>query len=108
MRKRIGRVGIVIKRQPQRAPAILRGLTRWLARRGIATALDHQTAAIAGTPNGKGPRAEGRDRLALAGWADMIIVVGGDGTLLSVAREIGPSATPILGVNLGSLGFLTE
>lgn len=101
----IEKVGIVIKRQPAMARRILRPLVGWLRKRRVSWALDRQTASMAGLP---GEAAHGLDREELASKTDLIIVIGGDGTLLSVAREIGPSRTPILGVNMGSLGFLTE
>jgi len=101
----IRKVGIVIKRQPQRGQEILRELSRWLEKKQLEWAIDAQTASLLTGPRGS---AAGVPRPALASGCDMIIVIGGDGTLLSVARDIGASKTPILGVNLGSLGFLTE
>ena len=44
----------------------------------------------------------------LAGKVDMLVAMGGDGTILSTARSVGTSGTPILGINLGHLGFLTQ
>jgi NAD+ kinase len=76
-------------------------LVRWLKKRNVEPVLDHQTAALLG---GR----DGAERAEIARETDLIVVVGGDGTLLSVARSLGAARTPILGVNLGSLGFLTE
>ncbi len=101
-KRRIRTIGIVIKPQPPRATAILRQISRWLRRRGIEVCFDPQTAAL--MPR----RTEALDRATLASRCDAIVVIGGDGTLLAVAREMGASRTPILGVNMGSLGFLTE
>jgi NAD+ kinase len=101
-RPKIRSFGVVVKKHPTRAPKIVRSLLRWLSRRGVECHLDLQTAAIIrGGPGGL-------DREDLVTRSDAIIVIGGDGTLLSVARSLGSSTIPILGVNLGSLGFLTE
>ncbi|MGH9868370.1 MAG: NAD(+)/NADH kinase [Candidatus Polarisedimenticolia bacterium] len=95
-------IGLVFKTQPRRAAGILRKVVAWLDRHGVERILDVATAALMGRGT------SGMDRETMASRCDLIVVVGGDGTLLSVARDLGASRTPILGVNLGSLGFLTE
>lgn len=94
------RIGIIAKPRPE-AQAILQELLPWLRRRGKEVILDRDTAALAGL-------AEGIEKAAIPASADLLMVLGGDGTLLSVARFVGSREVPILGVNLGGLGFLTE
>lgn len=94
----LGSVGVVAKRAPA-AAAVAHELAEWLARRGHPVLLDPVTRAdIARTDLGE---------LTAAARCDLIVVLGGDGTLLSVARRHA-GGPPILGVNLGRLGFLTE
>jgi NAD+ kinase len=97
----IRRAGVVVKPRHRRSKEIAVGLTRWLERHEIEPLIDHQTAALLRGFNGT-------ERETMAASTDVLVVVGGDGTLLSVARSLGAARTPILGVNLGSLGFLTE
>jgi NAD+ kinase len=97
----VKRVGIVAKPHKPETLAVLRELLPWLEARGVESALDDEIAGLIGASGGQ-PRVE------LARLADLLIVLGGDGTLLSVARLIGARDVPILGVNLGALGFLTE
>jgi NAD+ kinase len=98
---KIRRVGVIVKPNHRLSRDVAGKLFRWLGRRGIEAMADPQTAGLL-------KRSDGRAREALAAAADLLVVVGGDGTLLSVARSVGSARTPILGVNLGSLGFLTE
>lgn len=53
-------------------------------------------------------RCPAKDRHALGAWADLIIVVGGDGTFLGAARDVAHNEVPMLGINRGRLGFLTD
>lgn len=101
MRRRVQRAGVVVKPRHRRSVEVASKLVRWLKKRNVEPVLDHQTAALLG---GR----DGAERAEIARETDLIVVVGGDGTLLSVARSLGAARTPILGVNLGSLGFLTE
>jgi NAD+ kinase len=93
-------VGVCLKpSQPQAAGAV-RGLVKWLQQRGLRVIADEEVAEATGEP--------AQPRALLAGQVDLVIVLGGDGTLLSVARAVSDRSVPILGVNLGTLGFLTE
>lgn len=97
----VKRVGIIAKPHRPEARAVLQDLLPWLEARGVDPILDIDTAVLAGRPAGQ-PKAD------VPGLADLLLVLGGDGTLLSVARLVGARDVPILGVNLGGLGFLTE
>jgi NAD+ kinase len=93
-------VGVAIKPGVPRAAAAARDLAKWLAQRGLAALFDPDAAAAVGEL--------GCARAALARRSDLIVVLGGDGTLLAVARSVEERPVPILGINLGTLGFLAE
>jgi NAD+ kinase len=102
----VRRVGIVAKSHLRAATPHLVTIGEWLAARGIEAIFETATAALM-------PSSAERkvlEKRALAAGSDMVLVLGGDGTLLSMANCIGEAGSniPILGVNFGSLGFLTE
>ena len=93
-------IGICVKPdQPQLAESV-ETLVAWLEQRGVEIRLDPHAAALRG--DAAAPLEEWIAKV------DLVVVLGGDGTLLAAAREIGDQAVPILGVNLGTLGFLAE
>jgi len=97
----VKRVGVIAKPHKPEARVVLQELLPWLESRGVEPILDEDTAGLAGRPSGQ-------RKADLPGLVDLLLVLGGDGTLLSVARLVGARDVPILGVNLGGLGFLTE
>ena len=102
-------VGVVAKTRLDRAASHLAQIASWLDERHLTTVFDPETAALA-TSAGTTARFETVDRDDLPRHVDMIVVLGGDGTLLGTAGRIAKAGSdiPILGVNFGSLGFLTE
>lgn len=94
-------IAIVSKPQKPELQGILRDLLGWIEQHGMKPVLDHTSACYL--------EQKGLAREYLPGeHPDLVVVLGGDGTLLSVARAFAQTSTPILSVNLGSLGFLTE
>ena len=93
-------INIVCKRKKGDALAVARTIIDRYGQ-SLSVALDEDTAEKIGY--GKAFELE-----HVAENADLIVVLGGDGTLLSVARQVRGRDVPILGVNLGGLGFLTE
>jgi NAD+ kinase len=100
-------VGIITKPRKPELNVMIPALVEWLARRSVQTVLDRETAgsldaAVRAKFEGAVlPRGE------LVARCDLLIVLGGDGTLLAAARHARTSGVPILAVNLGGLGFLT-
>ncbi|MBI3812975.1 MAG: NAD(+)/NADH kinase [Nitrospinae bacterium] len=95
------KIGVIAKIQHPLTGGALKGLIGWLKERGIEIYIDRETSGIIGEKSTY-------KRAEIPSLTELIIVLGGDGTLLSVARLIEDKDVPILGVNLGSLGFLTE
>jgi NAD+ kinase len=90
----------VVKRDRPEALELGGTLTGWLRDRRKKVFAEPAAAEVIG--------AEPVSRDELVRHVDLIVVLGGDGTLLGIARKVGRRETPILGINLGGLGFLTE
>ena len=103
----INRIGIVLKPHQHDALKTICDLTQWLSERGIEVVggpeiererVEHQT----GCPVKEVPTEK------LAAVVDLILVLGGDGTMIATARMIEDLEVPVLGINYGGLGYLTE
>ena len=99
---KIRRVGVVAKPDPRRARPVLKRLLQRMEKQRVRYLLDTEAADMLRRPG------DGVERSAMAGKVDLVLVAGGDGTILSVARSLGRSQVPVVGINLGGLGFLTE
>jgi len=98
----VKRVGVVAKPGAGEARAPIQELLEWLQARRLSAVLEKETAGLvpaASVPSVSKPE--------LPAQVDLLVVLGGDGTLLSMARAVGDLGVPLLGVNLGGLGFLT-
>jgi NAD+ kinase len=98
----IRKVGIISRPRPNDIAAVVPDLLKWLAQYKVEVFVDPETAAAASLPGHE------RRREELPRIADLLIVLGGDGTLLAAARLENERGVPILPVNLGGLGFLTS
>jgi NAD+ kinase len=94
------KIGIISKAGRTEPAEILKDFLPWLSNKGLEVFLDTETASLL--------KMKGYSRSEMPSLVDMIIVLGGDGTMLNVARLVCERGVPILGVNLGGLGFITE
>ncbi len=99
--KRITKVGVIANVSKPEAIATLRQLVSLLRARNIRVVAEIKTAPVCGCPISAKPLSN------LARSVDVLAAIGGDGTMLRVARGIDGLPTPIFGINLGGLGFLT-
>jgi NAD+ kinase len=97
----IKRVGIISKPKKAEIREIVPPLLQWLRERKIEASIDRETGSIIESSEKSLTRNE------MPSQVDLLIVLGGDGTLLATARAINRKQVPILAVNLGGLGFLT-
>ena len=99
---RVRSVGIISRPRREEIAAVVPPLLAWLEHRGIQVVCDQETVSCLSQAR------PGQPREQLPASADLLIVLGGDGTLLAAARLMAEHNVPVLPVNLGSLGFLTS
>ncbi len=97
----IKRIGVIAKEEAAKAIEVSRKIVHWLQERGLEAVFPSDIARVLGEK-------EGYTKTQIPSLSDILIVLGGDGTLLSAARVVEDHDVPILGVNIGGLGFLTE
>ena len=97
----IKRIGIISKPKKTEIREIVPSLTQWLRERNVEVFIDKETASLLESAE------KSLSRNEMPSQVDLLVVLGGDGTLLAAARALNRKPVPILAVNLGGLGFLT-
>jgi NAD+ kinase len=95
-------IGIISRPRRSNLPIVVPPLLKWLQTRGVQTIYDEETAGALPDVS------KGRTRQSVADASELLLVLGGDGTMLTAARLAAPRGIPILPINMGSLGFLTS
>jgi NAD+ kinase len=95
-------IGIISRPRRSNLVEVVPPLLEWFKKRGVPAVYDTETATA--LKNGS----LGKSRQQVAEESDLLLVLGGDGTILATAREATPRGIPILPINMGSLGFLTS
>jgi NAD+ kinase len=95
-------IGILSRPRRAQLSVVVPPLLKWLEARGVTAVFDEETAAA--LPDAS----QGKSRTVVADLAQLLLVLGGDGTMLAAAHLAAPRGIPILPVNMGSLGFLTS
>ena len=104
MSQRFRHAAVVGKFQSQGVGPLVAEIAQFIAEQGLEVSVQRETAAAAGLA----------DRYPTLGTAELglrcvlAVVIGGDGTMLGIARELAPHAVPLIGINQGRLGFITD
>ena len=103
MASRFRHAALVGKYNAQGMRSVLDDIARFLIRQGLEVSLEHDTALNTGiTDHGALSAAQ------IGQQCDIAVVVGGDGTMLGIARQLSRFGTPLVGINTGRLGFITD
>ena len=100
--KQIKKVGFFVNTTKANAAGVVEGVSTWLKERGLVPLLPEEQAVELGYPQ------TGLSKTEVVEQADILLVLGGDGTLLSAAHTPQIENVPILAINIGTLGFLTD
>ena len=103
MVSRFRHAALVGKYQSEGIRGVLEGIAHFLVRQGLEVSMERQTALNTGITDfgALTPDELGRE-------CDLAVVVGGDGTMLGIARQLSRHGTPLVGINQGRLGFITD
>ena len=93
-------IGLIAHTGKPGVAELTRTLAKQLESAGLTVLLERETAALAKLPDGRASADLGRD-------ADLLVVLGGDGTILHLVGQLGDNIKPVFGINIGALGFLT-